>query len=340
MPIKIIEPLIPEILKNFIRSCSLIVTNPKQLRIRSYQYLRSKKILWDYKTHYKKSQKIYTREDNIIEPAIKSINDIGVQVLLPNASNNFIELPHNYLDLIDRIHNNVSPLFDETKNYDFYPKPDQEAIPELTKDVQAIKNKEITALFLKHRLDIDGLQELSSSIAKELEQKVYHSYILADKVYFYRNLANNQKPVVSWLWHYDNHPREIIKVMIYLTDVNEDTAPFEYLRSKSTLKPVHAPSLTPGYAYSDSRIPDDTIRQYLDNGFESYKVTGPRGTIIIFDNNYLHRATIPKINYRDVIVVQFRPATFKARPYINPEWTGSFDHNAYNMDPFNYTPVK
>ena len=40
---------------------------------------------------------------------------------------------------------------------------------------------------------------------------------------------------MSWTWHYDNHPVEILKVMIYLTDdALGIKRSFEYLRSSRT----------------------------------------------------------------------------------------------------------
>lgn len=61
--------------------------------------------------------------------------------------------------------------------------------------------------------------------------------------------------------------------------------------------------------------------------------------MVLFDPKIIHRATISKDTYRDVLFLQVRPATFKPRSYIDPRWTGSFQHRAYQLDPGIYKPL-
>ena len=60
--------------------------------------------------------------------------------------------------------------------------------------------------------------------------------------------------------------------------------------------------------------------------------------MILFDNNVLHKANIPSVGYRDVVVLQIRPVHFTPRGPIDRAWTGSFQHVDFNPNPYDYRP--
>ena len=200
----------------------------------------------------------------------------------------------------------------------------------------AVSAGEVIAIQCLKPFDIDGVKELCVPIMKELERKVFGSYAIVDKVYVYRSPVSRQAPRASWLWHYDNHPREVLKVMIYLTDVTGGTAPFEYLRRAGSSKALCGSPIAPFYARS--RVDDRQVQRWLSRAYESHAVTGPAGTMIIFDDNIIHRGTLARDAHRDVLVLQVRPAAFRAEPYISDRWTGSFQHLDVNRDPRDVTP--
>ena len=183
---------------------------------------------------------------------------------------------------------------------------------------------------------IEGLHDLCEPLLQQLERTVYGSYAIVDKLYVYRSPVSRQVPSASWLWHFDNHPREVLKVMVYLTDVDEGTAPFEYLREQLSGRPLPGSPLVPRFGHS--RVADDEIERCVASGWERRVVTGPRGTILVFDDNIVHRATLARRAHRDVIVFQVRPADFKATPHIDPRWTGTFLHYNVNSDPCDLAP--
>jgi len=301
------------------------------------EYLRGKKILWDYAAYYRKARKVYLRSEGVPgEPLVGSIADFGLHILFPEDRDACIDLPGNYLEMIERIHNDVKSQFGRSKNCYFFPRLKLEFIPDKTADIPAVTNQEVIVVQLKNSLDIDGLEDLCFPIIQELERKVYRSYAIVEKVFVYRTPLCRQVPRASWLWHYDNHPHEILKILVYLTDVDERSGPFEYLRSTQSFQPVPGSPLAP--LYGNSRVPDRTIRRCLQNGFEGHKVVGPTGTMILFDNNIIHRGNLAKDTQRDVLVLQVRPAAFKARPCIDRRWTGSFPHEDFSADPGEITP--
>lgn len=296
-----------------------------------FYYLRGKKILHDYSRHYNRARRIFRAEGNAVHPVVRSLKDLGVRVVSFGARSNIINLPANYLDLVERVRESAQLRFGPSKACSFFPKLVPQLIPDRTEDIAAIRNGDVITIQLTDPFDIEGLEELCRPIMEELEQKIYRSYAIVDKVYVYRSPVSRQIPDASWLWHYDNHPHAILKVMIYLTDVSDQSAPFEYLRCAKSLKPVLGSPLAP--LYGASRISERVLARYFSKGFEGHKVTGPRGTIILFDNNIIHKGNLALQTYRDVITFQTRPVSFKRGPYIDPRWTGSFQQAPFNQDP-------
>src|SRR5262249_32615112 len=154
-------------------------------------------------------------------------------------------------------------------------------------DIEAVRSGEVITIQLVNPFRIEGLEELCSPILEEIEQKIYGSYAIVDKVYVYRSPVSRRAPAASWLWHFDNHPHEVLKVMIYLTNVTEGRAPFEYLRDARTLEPLRGAPLAP--SYGTSRISDEAIARHVRAGCQPQRVTGKAGTLLIFDENVVHR---------------------------------------------------
>jgi hypothetical protein len=183
-------------------------------------------------------------------------------------------------------------------------------------------------------------QHLAELLLPGLERNVYGSYVQIDKVYIYRSVPN--EAVIarsSWRWHYDNHPAEVLKLMVYLTPVDEGCAPFEYLVDSEGVPVVVPPSRTGPATWCDpprwpySRVPPEAINAFVAAGHLTKRVTGPRATFILFDNNIVHRANIAMSGHRDVVVFQLRPTLERLHPPLSPDWTGSHEHVDISPDP-------
>jgi hypothetical protein len=254
-------------------------------------------------------------------------------VVVPGAAGNVIDLPDGYQTLVARIADDVARRFEVTANCLFMPRVERGALPERTADMQAIKDRDVISLQLRDAMAVDGVRELGEAILPEIERKLFGSYVIVDKVYVYRNLVTRQQEQVSWLWHYDNHPTEVMKVMIYLTEVGPQNAPFEYVRRKDSGEPMQ---FVPKPLLGNSRVNAEKVSELLANGHEAFKATGPKGTMLIFDDNVLHRATFAREGRRDALVYQIRPAAFKPAARLDPKWSGSFEHVDFNQKPGDY----
>jgi hypothetical protein len=294
--------------------------------------LRGKYILHRYTAHYRRAQRAYRDAGRQEADPRVSPYDVGVRVIDPRADDALITLPPAYAGIVERVAGRVAAAFERSANCRFFPRLPAGEVPERTTDIPALANGEVITLQLRDPFVIDGLNELCEPILRELERTIYGSFIIVDKVYIYRNPVSQQKARASWRWHFDNHPREMLKVMIYLTDVAGDTAPFQYLRERSSGAPLEGTPLRP--LFGDSRVPIEEVDRCLAGNWTCHSVTGARGTIVVFDDNIVHRATLAKAAHRDVVVFQIRPATFQPAKHIDAQWTGSFGHWDFNGDPW------
>jgi hypothetical protein len=89
-------------------------------------------------------------------------------------------------------------------------------------------------------------------------------------------------------WHLDHEDRRLLKVIVYLSDVDSGSAPFGYVdlpTSEAVLSPRH-------HAYAPARL-DEVVRAEVPL-HKRKQVTGPRGTAIYVDTGrVLHRVCPP-----------------------------------------------
>lgn len=126
--------------------------------------------------------------------------------------------------------------------------------------------------------------------------------------FFVRDLACYRTQAVpavqgSYAWHRDNYPPGSLKVMVYLTDV---------------LTPAHGP-LTVAAGTQSGFVPQlgrvgDRYGTEAVAGRRLVDCLGPKGTVIIFDNNAIHRATDPVSGQRDVINFTVFPSIRPGKP--------------------------
>lgn len=293
---------------------------------------RGKTILRRYTAHYQRAQRAYGVHR---QAPVASVYDVGVRVVQP-GSDEFLPLPDDFISRVQRVAQPASCALDRTENCDFFPGVDRATLTERTANLPEVVAGQVITIKLRDPFSIDGVSELADPLLAALEQRVYGCHLIVDKLYIYRSPVSHQQPKASWLWHFDNHPREMLKVMVYLSDVDRESAPFEYLRDEAMRPRLGAP-LAP--LHSDSRVPSDEIERLVKAGWHCQRVTGPTGTVLVFDDNVLHRGTLAQARHRDVVVFQVRPAQFEALPRLDRRWTGTFGDLDFNRDPTVMAPI-
>jgi hypothetical protein len=89
----------------------------------------------------------------------------------------------------------------------------------------------------------------------------------------------------SQRWHRDYDDRYLLKVFVYLTDVDADTGPFEYVPGSQP--GGRFDTVWPWYPMSESYPPQDELAARIGEAVKTF--TGPRGTMILCNTSGFHR---------------------------------------------------
>lgn len=150
------------------------------------------------------------------------------------------------------------------------------------------------------------LYQLLSGKIEEVLRAYYGSYVQPYWINPMRYGASPERtPDSSFGYHLDDNPRELLKIFIYLNDTYKSNGAFrtfDYEVSKSLFKKGFISS-TPELRVSSQKL----IEKQLESE-KLHVLEGPKGTILIFDNNVVHKGTIPEQGYRDVICVEVYPS--------------------------------
>ena len=246
----------------------------------------------------------------------------------PGDPGGMIEFPDNYLQLVDTVAAEVDERIKHEEN--IFVVPD-------------VKPGEDAAVRLKGFYDMPGLEGLADEVLTSVEKKLYGCDAYLFGLYIYRTSPNeNYVPRASWLWHMDNHPKEVIKVMVYLTDVGEENGPFTVLTHpdrdnrepgyKGCKQPTSRIDYTK-WQFHPSRYTAEEINKAVKAGAKVQPQLGPKGSVVAFDNNILHRANLTKEGHRDVAIFMIKPHDKPLRPRISKDYTGTNYHKDVFVDP-------
>lgn len=131
----------------------------------------------------------------------------------------------------------------------------------------------------------------------------YRSRFAVRDVYCYRN---QPIPAVqgSYAWHQDNYPPGSLKVMAYLTPV------LDAADGPLTVAAGSHAGFRPELGRVGDRHEDAAVRAK----FRPLDCLGPAGTVIVFNNNAIHRATDPTRGCREVINFTVFPSVLPGEP--------------------------
>ena len=146
----------------------------------------------------------------------------------------------------------------------------------------------------------NNLQRLYGIIIPYMEQQVYNCPIQVIDVKFLRHLkSESEYRDGAFVWHSDNHPHEILNIIIYLSDVEKDCGGMQYASHNGEI-------MKQEYRHPPRNILQDKYIQSLcnDSKFKIHSVLGKKGTFFTFDNCIMHRASTPTLRDRDALLLQ------------------------------------
>ena len=109
---------------------------------------------------------------------------------------------------------------------------------------------------------------------------------------------NNGLETATRLWHLDNEDRKVLKVIIYFSDVDVDSGPFQYIPLETT-KEITKLTSNQYEFFSDSKM-QSFLNQCSESSLKT--CTGPAGTVIFVDTaRSFHRGKPPTLKSRKAI---------------------------------------
>lgn len=249
-----------------------------------------------YKEHYQKSREV-SNTSPVENPRYNSLYEVSVD-------RTFLKTDERYFDLVSRVAKKITYKFDN--------------------DIGCTTNGSKFVKYLNEWRDIEELEELTKYVMEQIEQNVFHCKLQIEFVLPYRSLSTDQKPLASWLWHYDDAPREFLKFALYLNDVTEDNGCFQYIGREKGAPILPSARLSPYQGigkqfFPGSRVPQEAMKKLSEEGYVAQNLTGKQGTYVLFTPNIIHRATTPKPGTapREAIFFFIRPTLQSNTKYLN-----------------------
>lgn len=131
--------------------------------------------------------------------------------------------------------------------------------------------------------------------------------------YFRRDIVNPVQ-VKSRLWHIDPEDRKVLKVIIYLNDVDENNGPFEYIPQ------VFSSKIISGLKYSHGYVQDKAMEKVISPSYFKY-CKGIAGTVILASTGSIfHRGKTPISSDRYTVFFDYT----SRKPIVHNHYGASF----------------
>ena len=132
-----------------------------------------------------------------------------------------------------------------------------------------------------------------------------------DGAFINRSIANGLAQGTR-MWHLDQHDHRMVRIIIYLNDVGDDNAAFQYIPRKESAE------LRRSLAYSDELMSDDIMRSVIAESRWKTCI-GQRGTVIVVDPaNVFHRGKVPTVNERYAVFYSYHSDRPMHERYLTP----------------------
>jgi hypothetical protein len=135
----------------------------------------------------------------------------------------------------------------------------------------------------------------------------YRSHFKVNWFELQRIAPGYQPPGSSFGYHTDDAPNPVTKLFIYLTDTYESNGAFrafEYQYSDPLLRRGMLAARSPGE-------PREKAQKLVSAELEKKLtvVEGVKGTVFLFDNNLVHKGTLPRQGIRTHVSMELMPST-------------------------------
>jgi len=185
-------------------------------------------------------------------------------------------------------------------------------------------------------LEMPELEDIiNSKVIANYLKKYFKSNFKIYSCDIYRTVPScsedKEKYFSSLLWHFDNCPSNLIKVMIYLNDVNISNGAISLVDKKKSIELRRK-----GFW---NRWDNNKFLNVVEDN--KVFLEGEAGTTLIFSTHYcIHKATLPEVGYRDVAVFLVQPSVLdNNKSGINDKENISSNFG-YCINPYTNSPLR
>jgi hypothetical protein len=160
---------------------------------------------------------------------------------------------------------------------------------------------------LPPELQLDFTESVYSKLLKvsPIIENFFKSHFQPYWIATYRTQPGSVKSGSSFSWHMDNNPKEYMKIFFYLNDVKESNGAFRAVKKKSSRYLILRGFRSNSEALKNGPMVDNFLRKFPN----TLKVLeGKKGTVIFFDNNLVHKGTLPEQGTRTVMSIAMIPS--------------------------------
>jgi hypothetical protein len=163
--------------------------------------------------------------------------------------------------------------------------------------------------FLRRNLVNDFSSEIFNLLKNNLDiffknyYRSYYSIYWANVIRSYPVLNYNDDE--SLLYHFDDNPTGILKTFIYVNPHDENNGAFRTLLKKESnlLKKKGFLSYT-----AEDRLENQQMITQSNFNDKIVIFSADEGSILVFENNIIHKGNLPKKDYRDLIILETIPS--------------------------------
>jgi hypothetical protein len=182
----------------------------------------------------------------------------------------------------------------------------------------------------REKLTQNELQIISSDIAnclnqvKDFIEDIYGTHFRINLVSASRMVSGEKNLKGSFHYHYDNASAYSLKVFFYLNDQFEANGAFRVLDLKTTQQLI-----SQGFDSAGPSSRENSQALVTNEIANELKIAeGKEGTVLLWHNRLIHKATLPKKGVRDLVQLEIIPSVFSQShgrslrnpPEVNTDW--------------------
>lgn len=187
----------------------------------------------------------------------------------------------------------------------------------------------------------EPIDEIADLVLPHIESIWYGCHVHLFRATIQRSIVNKELgPAVSELWHHDNYPTECRKVIVFLSDCTPEHGPFEYKVGGDGWPFLIQPSKTGPGQWTKPRRRRELGLTPEQAKLRTEQITGPMGTSFIFDQNVLHRRSLPQVPGRTTLMLSIRPTIEPKRPYWHKAHSCVWEPPGGGLDPLPMDPKR